>query len=406
MNLDQIDALIQEWQEKLRLATDNILEITDLITYKRLAGETGFSAASLEGVTAARVAPALDAMRELWQGLPLLNDAVNKAAALRKSVNRLFPSGDTLKEIERLLTQASIELPPLTNELARRTLLTPTQTDRFVTPEQLLAAMTRGFELSKVILEVDAAWSRLDAAFASAADGIQALRQQAESLQLGPVAELDQAQRKLDTLQVRIQRDPLGVSGDFRREVEPEVQAIRARVAALTAERDQLGSHLNDARRTLDALKDLHCRCEQEWRQCIEDIDGPAPQPRQDPALLDRLGAWLETLQNNFAAGHSAAVCKGLENWRKVAEGFREAEEKAVAAYKGMVDERLELRGMLGVLKNRAQKRRVVEDPELLQLEKEAEYHLYHPRKTPLPEARQLVAAYRSRLNSIAPGGG
>jgi hypothetical protein len=403
MILDQIDALIRDWQEKVRLATDNILEITDLITYKRLVGETGFDPVPLEGVTAARVGPALEAMRELWQGLPLLNDVVNKAAALRKSVNRLFPSADTLKEIERLLTQPSIELPPLTNALARRSLLTPAQADRFVAPEQLLAGMTRGFELSKVILEVDAAWSRLDTTFGAAADQIQSLQQQAQSLDIGPVPELDETQQKLAALRVRMERDPLGVSIDFARQIEPEVQAIRARLAALAAERAQLASHLQEARGMLDELRDLHRRCEEDWQRCSEDIANPDPQPRQDPAVIDRLEAWLSTLEGNFAKGYRAPVGKGLENWLKVADGFRETEEKAAAAYKGMLDERLELRGILAVLKRRAQKRGVAEDAELLQLGEEAELYLYHPRKTPLPRARELVAAYRGRLNAIAP---
>jgi hypothetical protein len=49
---------------------------------------------------------------------------------------------------------------------------------------------------------------------------------------------------------------------------------------------------------------------------------------------MDRLEAWLATLQSNFAKGYVVPVNKGLNNWLKVADGFRDTEERAAAAYK------------------------------------------------------------------------
>jgi hypothetical protein len=83
VTLDEIDKELADWKTKLQLASDNLLALTQLITYERLAGEAGWPRVQLTGATEARVVPALAAMRELWSHYSLLTDLVTRATELR-----------------------------------------------------------------------------------------------------------------------------------------------------------------------------------------------------------------------------------------------------------------------------------------------------------------------------------
>ena len=65
MTLDEIEGMLSDWQSKLTLASNNLLELDALTTYKRLSGEGTLPPARLTGVTQTRVQPALDAMGDL-----------------------------------------------------------------------------------------------------------------------------------------------------------------------------------------------------------------------------------------------------------------------------------------------------------------------------------------------------
>src|SRR5207248_7311174 len=137
------------------------LALSQADAYRRRRGEGGWPKAVIVGVTAARVAPAMDALLELWSHFARLTELIDRADALRQGVSRLFPSRQLLDEIAALLTGPSIRLPPLTTPLARRSLLGPAETERAVTPDELLAAMTRCFESARdVVLAVGSAWDR------------------------------------------------------------------------------------------------------------------------------------------------------------------------------------------------------------------------------------------------------
>jgi hypothetical protein len=162
VTLDEIDKELADWKTKLQLASDNMLALTQLITYERLAGEAGWPRVQLTGATEARVVPALAAMRELWSHYSLLTDLVTRATEMRNSMSWLLPSGKRLEEIEKLLRGPSIKLPPSVTPLQQRGLLTAAEVAQSITPQRLLEAMTTCFEIARdAVLAVDAAWNRL-----------------------------------------------------------------------------------------------------------------------------------------------------------------------------------------------------------------------------------------------------
>lgn len=56
MTLEQIDADLREWDHKLRMASDNMLELSGSISYQRLMGEGHWPKVQLSGATAEREA--------------------------------------------------------------------------------------------------------------------------------------------------------------------------------------------------------------------------------------------------------------------------------------------------------------------------------------------------------------
>ncbi|MBC8104089.1 MAG: hypothetical protein H7Z41_16065, partial [Cytophagales bacterium] len=127
---EQADALIAEWQGKIANATENLLALDDTVVLKRIEGRSGFTALMLSGSTAARVTPALAAMRELFDQIGTLSELVEKAVRLRRSLNRLWKYDETLLEIKLLLRGPSIPLPAIHTPLAERSLVSASQNQR------------------------------------------------------------------------------------------------------------------------------------------------------------------------------------------------------------------------------------------------------------------------------------
>jgi hypothetical protein len=66
VTLEELDRLLADWKQKVDLIAQNLMDVEGLTTYQRLAGTSGFPKAQVTGITAARVAPALEAMSTLF----------------------------------------------------------------------------------------------------------------------------------------------------------------------------------------------------------------------------------------------------------------------------------------------------------------------------------------------------
>ncbi|MGO9272505.1 MAG: hypothetical protein ACLQOO_20120, partial [Terriglobia bacterium] len=123
MTLEQIDADLREWDHKLRMASDNMLELSGSMSYQRLMGEAHWPKVQLSGATADRAKPALAGLDTLWVYYSLIRDTIRRARKLRESISALLPSRSLLSEIEQLLRGSSIKLPAVATPLDQRGLL-------------------------------------------------------------------------------------------------------------------------------------------------------------------------------------------------------------------------------------------------------------------------------------------
>jgi hypothetical protein len=400
MTLEEIDKSLAEWKAKLTNASDNLHALTELITYQRLRGEGGWPKVKLTGITQDRVGEALEAMCDLWQHVNLFRDVVKRASAVRATLSRFMPSRKTLQEIEALLTGPSIKLPPVSTPLAKRGLLTAKEITESVTPQRLLEAMTKSFEVAKeAVLSVDQVWERYPNLLMEHEEEILALRQLSDKLEEGPLAELTEVQRKLVSLRGSIETDPLAVKSEGD-SIAALLKATRARLAEVDRSRAQLKSDLASARRMWDHLQATHQQAKDALRDREQKVRPEnatsLPKPLADDQV-EALGPWLAKLEATHREGQWRPVLVGFGKWSAIVREYITAAEAAREGNLAPLRERDELRGLLDALKAKAKDRGLAGDAELNAIAEEA-WQLLHSRPTPLERARQLVTAYQSRL--------
>ena len=124
VTVEQLDQVLADWKDKLRVVGENLIDLQGLTTYQRLVGSGGFPGVQLTGVSAGRITPALESMNDLFEHFDLLSQVVDKAFYLSQQLPRFLIPETKIIEIKQLLTDASIQLPTVQTPLASRELLT------------------------------------------------------------------------------------------------------------------------------------------------------------------------------------------------------------------------------------------------------------------------------------------
>lgn len=400
MTVEQIDQLLTDWKQKIDIASQNLIDLHGLPTYQRLCGVSGFPRVQLTGITFARVMPALEAMNELFQNFDLLIKTINKASELRKQLSPLWVSEVKVKEIEQILTGNSIQLAVVQIPLAQRGLLSVAQTANAIAPCELLAAMTRAFDVAKnAVLEVDAAWMHLEPDLAASEIEIVSLERLADSLGQGYFSELSAARQKITALRGKIESDPLGVSANFEREIKPLICRVKAALEESARQQNEMREKFACAHHLLSQLTELNRQAETaliESREKVVDIS--TWQTPLDPLQIEALSQWLTRLETKFKQNSINSIRIGLENWTAKVKEYIAKEERVYAANKAPLELRAELRGRLDALQAKALARGLAENATLSQLAEDAKRLLY-TRPTPLDKAAELVTQYEQELN-------
>lgn len=403
MTLDEVDAELALWKKSLSAAAQNLMDLQSLPTYQRLAGSNGVPKADLQGVTAARVYPALDSMGKLFQHFDDLQCTIDRASELRRQISPIFGSDQKLREIETILHGKSVRLPPVPVPIEQRTLSTVAEHDECVSPADLMGVMDRGFTAARnVVLSVDAAWQKLGLALDHAITDLDDLKTEAEKWKVSFPA-LDKAEAALQTIGARIETDPLAAAEEFENSVAPVLHQARTALTGLKAQRAQLTAALSNAGKLLSQLTDLHQESLTSWNDRRLKVNrAPEPAPPQPDEKVATLRDWLMRLDEKFHQGMLHPISVGLEKWNKAAAEFVLQERAALNANQAPVKERNELRGRLEALKAKARARGSAEHPELTRIAAEATKLLFN-RPTPIDQASALVVDYERVLRTQLP---
>jgi hypothetical protein len=417
--LEQIDLLLAAWDERLRRMDENLVALESEAIYQILAGKAG-KRPVLEGVTKAKVGPALDAVSELFENRERLVAVVAKAKEVRASISPLafWDKDDKIAEVHRLLRGTSIELGQKVVALSERNLLDQSYHDVFIEPERLLAQMADRFQEARtVLLAVSQAWEALDPVMAGLDAEMAALRGLAAELspqakgaageKPKDVAELAEAEADLARLRMRVAKDPLGAQGGVEREITPRLVALRARLDAERGVRARVQAALVEAHDLRRRLAEGHDRAIRLAAEARQEIAGAAVQhlgPPLDESLLTGLDEWLRKIEGTVEAHRWSPAEVGLTRWRATAEQYQATDAAAASAAEALLGRRGELAGRLSARRAQAAAlgaRGAPLDPSVEALAREAEA-LLRRRPVPLDEAARAVDHYEAAVVATA----
>ncbi len=378
------------------VASDNMLELSGSTSYQRLMGEAHWPTVQLTGLTAERARPAIAGLNTLWVYDSLIRNTIGRARKLRASISTVLPSKNVLGEIEQLLRGPSIEMPAVATPLHKRDLLSAAEVASRVPPERLLDMMNQLFEKGRdVVLAIGSAWDELPQRLVGFEAELKRLAAENGIL----AEEIAQTQRQLANLLQNFDSDPLAAV-DCSSALQAEIEVLRARVDQHTAAGRRVAEELQAAQRSLAELNRVHLDTAETFAECqlkVRSEQTAPPLPPIKDELITALDPWLARLAAEVAAGRWQPVCVGLERWNTAARQYLEADRESHRASKWLLDQRRDLRGLLGALKAKAVANGRAEDPALARLEREADT-LLGQRPTPLEPLQRVVAEYQERL--------
>ena len=399
LNLAQVDLLLTEWKHKVNTANQNLLDLSDLPAYQRVTG-TGNPPANLTGITQQRVSEALTEIDRLFEDMELLTATIDRAKRLRQQLPSLFISDESLQEIHQILTGKSIQLPMIQTPLAKRDLISSSQQLQAISPTEVLDSMMSAFTVARdTVVSVDDAWTELESQLITNHQSLIDLQQLAQRLQVSVSPALTLAQANFANLQTQIDRDPLGVSHTFNRDLAPLINHTRHELEALSKQSQWLQTEFVTARQKLEKLRELNQAAMSAQVESQIRIKHNLPMfPQLPPQDLSEISQWLGRLEISFQAGTISAVQVGLTNWLNKMEAYTHTAQSALTANRRPIDLRDELRGRLDALTAKALAKGKAEDPVLADLAIRSREVLYSS-PTALNLATELVRNYEQRLN-------
>ena len=211
--------------------------------------------------------------------------------------------------------------------------------------------------------------------------------------------EIASVRRHLAVLLQQFDTDPLtAVNGSSA--LCAEIKALRMRVDQLTTARHRVSEDVLAAQRLLVEVGQAHRQTAETLAECMLKVrsERAAPLPRPaDDELIAALEPWLAKLAGEVAAGRWQPVRVGIERWNAAARQYLDADRESQHASELLLNQRRDLRGLLGALNAKAMANGRAEDPALAELEREAN-KLLAQRPTPLEPLRRVVADYQERL--------
>jgi hypothetical protein len=344
----ELDELLAAWDERLRRVDENLIALEGDGTYQVLAGTTG-KRAPLEGVTAQRVTPALDALAELFEHRGRLTEVLERAKEAKSSAG-FFDKHDKLREARALLSGPSISLGTSPTPLARRGLLDSVVSDVAVTPDQLLGAMAKAFDAARdAVTQVSQAWSVLEPLIEGLGRDIEVVRALAatanETKTVG--AEIDAIARDLAEYKRLVACDPLGAQGGLGAAMTPRLEGVRRRLSDLVGERERVQEAIAAADRALaDVLRSHAAALAASARAVAELAHASLPSPIGEE-LITGLEDWLVKLKATVAAGKWHAADVGLSRWHETARQYVATDQAVAGALLALRSRRVELEGRL-----------------------------------------------------------
>jgi hypothetical protein len=405
-SLPELDALLNDWQQKMGYVGQNLFELYELPTYQRLMGEGGMPKAVLTGETQKQVKLAIDDLTQLFQLFELLRETIDRAKSLRSQVPKRGGDG-TVMEIMTLLTEPSILLPQQLVPLQFRDLISASTQGGSVTASALLGMMATLFAHAKtIVLEVDEAWNQLETPLIELQQqALPVIQELTALIQRAPATVPIAIQQQVEGFQAEfraihqaIDADPLTAKNSLIQQLKPSLEAMTQHLADLAAQRQDMKRRLDDALRGIEELRSVHQTGLAVFAEWQDKVLNSTMTPMPSIEIITELTQWLHRLSIAYDTNNSSAVHVGLTRWQAQFDQTMSQVQTATSHAKRGLQSRIELRGQLTAMKAKAGAMGRSEDLTLATIEAQAKQYLY-TRPTDLPAAERLVREYEQTLN-------
>ncbi len=329
--------------------------------------------------TAGQVTSALD---RIWVQYSLAADVVQRVdAAVARGRN---------DEAQRLLHADAVELLDGTS-MSVRTLLGDLEHQL----NDVAAAATRLADTAReAVADLDDAAKVLDH-----------LSERAATISAEDEARLAEARAALDHARVTVAEDPLTATPG--RDLVGPLGAADRRIDELERRWESFPGEMARARHDLVVLGEVVSAGTEALDEARIKIVRPTGllEPLS-PSVVDgeerALGPWLERIERQAATGDWRAASVGLERWQRVTSAHLANAHRVLAANRGQLERRDELRGLLDAFRVKAASEGWAEDPVLIPLHKAACDSLYVA-PCDLAVAAERVHAFIDVVNGKAP---
>jgi hypothetical protein len=345
-------------------------------------------AASLEGVSADRAVAAGDAVTELWRRKGLLEGLLQKADKLRSSRKT--------EELSSLLDGPSIELASTDVPLAERELLGSTRSIDRCSPDALLAEMASSFEEVKaVISQITGVWTALNPRLEGARSMLEEAGRLADEAGGAARVDVESAGRELATVSRATLADPLSVDPHEVDGVASAAEALRDALQADLALRRNFDASRLEALELVTRLASTERDVAAAQSELGLKIAGASAPPLRTTS--DDRATELEAVRELAATGRWREARTTLAAVRSETERGIARAEDALAAARGPLEARNQLRGLLDAYQVKAKRTGRLEDPRVAEIFSRAQDCLYTA-PTDLALAAQLVRSYQDAL--------
>lgn len=386
MALADIDTTLTELRAASERVGANLLEL------ELDPGRDLLEQVALEGESAARWSQASTTLLELWRRHELLQDLLQRAAAVRGGRGRL--PADRLAELEELLRGRSIVVSTGPVAPERRALLDTSRASRRCTPRELLAQMAAAFdEATATLAALTAPWDALAPRLAHAG---AALREATERAAGAEPDALAGARRRHAELSALLAHDPLAVAPDAVTTLEASLAEIADEAQAIAELRAGADERLARARELLRTVGQARDEALSARETALAKILAPDVAEPPDAAGLAEA---LARVQQLTAAGRWRQAHEDLARWTARADAALDQARAAAAANRAPVETRNQLRGRLDAYRAKARALRLLETPAIAELHERAHRALFAA-PTDLAQAEQLVARYQQALST------
>ena len=406
-SLSELDALLNNWQQKMGYVSQNLFELYELPTYQRIMGEGGMPKAVLTGKTEQQVKLAIADLTQLFQLFELLRETVDKAKSLRSQIPKRGDGG-IVTEIMTVLTTSSILLPQQLVPFQSRDLTSSSTQGGSVTADALLSMMAALFSQAKtIVLEVDTAWTQLETPLIEFQQQAVGVIQELTTLiqrtpGMVPVAirqQMDGFQAEFKAVHEAIDTDPLTAEISLIQQLKPSLDAMTQHLTNLAEQQQTIKRRLDDSLRGMTELRSVHqtgLLVFAEWQEKV--VDHPTIITMPSIEIITELTQWLHRLSMAYENNNSSAVHIGLTRWQSQFEQTMSQIQTSTTQAQRSLQSRIELRGQLTAMKAKAGALGRSEDLTLGAIEIKAKQSLY-TRPTDLLCAQQLIREYEQALN-------